>query len=113
MLTRKKFGLSKVSYEVEGLLLNSKALENKLYLAYLSLEEENKRKFRKEVESIVKKYVLGKEFFKAIAEEIIVKREERIEYDLENKVYKYLKKSLYKGNSRDLLIDLQSVLEGE
>lgn len=111
-LVRKRFGISKVVFEIEQLLLHFEPIKKETYLAYLKVTEKGKQKYRKRIEEIVREYAVNAELMRSIAKEIIKIEKDRetgeqhIEYNLDNEIFKYMKKNLYKGDSRKLLGDL-------
>ncbi len=105
-LHHKRYGLAKVVEEVEQLLLHSKSLEGKFYQAWITLNPVRKERFRKELRRIIQENLLGDEFRKALAKEIIT--DEGIKVD--SPLFKHLKARLYHGDVRRLLSDLQEIV---
>jgi hypothetical protein len=118
MLRKKRFGLAKAVYEIEQLLLHCKYVKEKTYISYLSVSEAGKERYRKRIAEIIKEFAVNKEFLRAIAKDVIHKSKDEngkeiYSYNLEREVFKYMKKNLYRGDSRKLLGDLIEVLKDE
>ncbi|SRR5258708_20379927 len=106
---KKRYGINKIMYELEGLFLNSRHLENRFYQLWLGLSEYRKERFRQEVKQLIRVELLGREFGLAVAKDIIKDGE----VDTKSYLYRYLKSRVYEGNLRLMLSDLQSTLERE
>jgi len=106
---------------IENLIVKSRNLPGDFYFKYLSLSEKSRERFRKELEEVLLKELLGEDFYLALAKDVIRISEvelgrgfvEKVEYNIETEVFRYLKRRLYKGNSRELISRLQSVLNKE
>lgn len=101
-------GISKFLYELEGLFLNSKNLETRFYLPWLNLGEFRKQAFMREVARIAWRYMLGKSFRYAVVRTLIKKKGEGIEVDTESPLFVYMKKRMYKGDVRKMIIEMES-----
>jgi hypothetical protein len=106
-LKLKKYGLDKVIYNLEGLFLNSRYLRDRFYQIWLGLSEYDKTNFMREVKRIIRKELLGQDFYKAIAKDIL--GEKGIE--TKTHLYYYLKTRVYGGDAIELLMDLRDVIE--
>lgn len=103
---KRRYGLSSVVQRIEKLLLSSKFLNGVLYKHWLETEEKEKERFRRELREIIRKELLGKEFLRAVARDILGE-----EIRIDSEILKYLKAKVYQGNLRALLADLQSIRE--
>jgi len=103
---RRRYGLQKVVYELEGMILNSRHLDGRFYQLWLGLSEYKKLHFMNDVKLLIRKELLGKEFSKAVASSVI--REGEV--DVKSPLYRYLKSKVYEGNVRMMLSDLQSII---
>lgn len=106
-LKRKRLGIDRFIYELEGLFLNSEYLRNRFYFSWLNLEEKDKAGFRSEVSSLIREHIINREFREAIAKDIIKQEGEGVSIEV-NETFKYLKKRVYKNKAREMLIDLVS-----
>lgn len=115
-IVHKRYGISKVVYEVEGLLLNGEYFKGAMFSTYVGLEERVKEQFRSEMYDLIKKYVMNENFRLALAKDSIIPIEFNegnivYEYNVQSHVFQYFKKTLYRGKTQALLTDLMEVLQ--
>jgi len=125
----RRYGMDRAIYEIEGLLLNSGYLRDRLYQAYLGLREEDRRGFRQQIRGVLREYILGEKLAEAIAMSIITKEakvskvySEKGELintldiitsiDTQTPMYSWCRKYLYRGNTKEMLIELESIIQG-
>ena len=103
MWTRSRYGLNKISNSIEQLLLN----EPGLYQPWLEMTSYRRKKLKKSIQQVIRQEFLGVKFRKALANDIL--GEGTVNTDLH--LFTYLKNTIYQGNIRGLLSDLQSIKE--
>ncbi len=106
---KKRYGVVRAVDRVREVLLTSQHLEGKFYEVWLSLTEYKRKKLLEELRKVVKEEVLGKEFTTALAEEVFYEGE----VDVHSPVFKYVKERVFHGDVRELMKELQDVLEKE
>lgn len=104
---RRYTGYKKLERELKYLLESPKYLNGKLALLFREVSEAQRVQFLKKLKRIIITNLFNKRFLKSIALDILKDGEIKIESNL----YQYLAKYVYNGDSRSLLLALQSTLD--
>ena len=112
MIKRPHYGVDKVLDGIEEILLNSKYLHNRFYMSWLGLKSSDRAKVREEIRKVIRRELLGKEWWLALSKDVIkVNDKGDIYVETESEVYKYLKRVLFRYKGREMLIMLRDVRE--
>lgn len=99
--------VQELQQEISRVLCSSSYLEGKFYEVWVTLPEERRKKFLNQMYQVIRDTLLADKFLVALAKDIITSEGIKVESHL----YQYLANSLYNGDSRKLLIKLQTALE--
>ena len=104
---RRYTGYKKLERELKSLLESPKYLHGELALVFREVPEAERVQFLRKLKRIIITNLFNEKFLKAIALDILKDGEIKIESNL----YQYLAKYVYNGDSRSLLLALQSTLD--